>query len=227
MIGRALAVGLAALLFAAPVALADETSDEMGGVAIPSEEEEEEEEKEPANWARKGIYLEAGGEAIFEAFSSTTNRGKPISEVGGAVSGRLGWRAARPLSFEIQYERVFDLLCGTTASTPATPYCSDNNDANLMTVNVKYNFMASRRYQPFLRTGIGAIWGDLPGEWTRKSPVGTDSGQSGFVWRIGAGIDYGITEQWTASLWGGYVIPTQEFHRLNWGTVGVSIRYMF
>jgi opacity protein-like surface antigen len=218
MIGRALALGLASLFLATPAAFADEASDAMDGVAIPTEAEEEE-EKEPPNWARTGLYLEVDGEAIFEAFSSSTNRGKPISSVGGGLSVRAGWRPARPLAFELQYERVFDFFCGTTTDAS----CLDSNDANLITVNAKYNLLVERRYQPFIRTGFGAIWGDLPNSWTRK----VDPGQSSFVWKIGAGIDYAITERWFGSLYGDWVIPTQEFHRLNYGTLGLGIGYKF
>ena len=217
MIGRALALGLATLFVATPVAFADEASDAMDGVAIPGDAEEE--EQEPKVWTQTGLYLEFDGQAIFEAFSSSTNRGKPISETGGGLSVRAGWRAARPLAFELQYERVFDFFCGTTTSSD----CLSNNDANLITVNAKYIFLVERRYQPFIRTGFGAIWGDLPNSWTRK----LDPGQSAFVWKIGAGLDYAITEHWIASLFGDWVIPTQEFHRLSYGTFGAGIRYRF
>jgi opacity protein-like surface antigen len=206
MIGRALALGLTTLLFASQAVFADETPDSMGDVDIPAEEEEE---AEPPNWARTGLYLEFDGQFIADDFRQTTNRGKPKSGVGGGLAVRAGWRVGRPLAFEIAYERVFDLL--------------DDYDANLMTINAKYLILTDRRYQPFLRTGLGIIWGDLPMEWTRR-PDGT---QSAFVWKVGAGLDYAITEHWIASLYGDYVIPTQEFHKLNYGAVGLGVRYKF
>lgn len=212
MIGRALALGLTILLFAAPTAFADETSDEMGGVAIPSEdeaEEEPEEEAEPINWGRTGPYLEFDGQFIAEDFRQTTNRGKPNSSVTGGLAVRAGWRVGRPLAFEIAYERVFNLL--------------ESYDANLMTINVKYLMLTDRRYQPFIRTGLGIIWGELPMYWSRRP----DDTRSAFVWKIGAGLDYGITKNWIASLYGDYVIPTEEFHKLNYGAVGLGIRYKF
>jgi opacity protein-like surface antigen len=206
MIGRALALGLTTLLFASQAVFADETPDSMGDVDIPAEEEEE---AEPPNWARTGLYLEFDGQFIADDFRQTTNRGKPKSGVGGGLAVRAGWRVGRPLAFEIAYERVFDLL--------------DDYDANLMTINAKYLILTDRRYQPFLRTGLGIIWGDLPMSWTRR-PDGT---QSAFVWKVGAGLDYAITEHWIASLYGDYVIPTQEFHKLNYGAVGLGVRYKF
>ena len=208
MIGRAIALGLTTLLFASPAVFADETPDSMGDVEIPADEEEED-EAEPIDWGRSGLYLEFDGQFIAEDFRQTTNRGKPNSGVGGGLAVRAGWRVGHPLAFEIAYERVFSLL--------------DDNDVNLMTINAKYLILTDRRYQPFIRTGVGVIWGDLPMYWSRRP----DGGQSAFVWKIGGGLDYGITDHWIASLYGDYVIPTEEFHKLNYGAVGLGVRYKF
>lgn len=214
MIGRALALGLATLLLATPVAFADEASDSMADVDIPDEEEDE---AEPVNWGRTGLYLEAGGMVIVEDFRTRTNPPQAVSGTTGAISVRAGWRPGRPLAFEAQYERVWDLF--------------EANDANLITLNAKYLMLTDRRYQPFIRTGFGAIWGKLPHKWTRKGGTGASpeqlDAQSSFVWKIGGGLDYGITRHLTASLSADYVIPTQEFHRLNYWAVGFAARYKF
>ena len=205
MIGRALALALATLLFTAPVASAAEMANE------------------PVNWARHGNYLEAGGGVRFEQFRATTNRGTPTSGEGGNFSLTAGWRPADRMAFEIQYERVFSLYGGDPLVIPsAVQY-----DANVITINAKYFLFRGRRWQPFIRTGLGAIFGDLPSEWSRKSPPGTDSSQSSFLWKIGAGLDWPFSNHVTGSLYLDYVIPMQEFHKLNWVTLGAGVRYMF
>jgi opacity protein-like surface antigen len=163
----------------------------------------------PEDPSRTGVYLEAYGQLNIEDFHSTTNRGTPDSGIGGAVGFRAGWRAARPIAIEVTYERIFNLL--------------EENDANIVIVSGKYLMLLERRYQPFIRTGFGAIFGNLPTYWTRRN----GTWQSSFVWKIGAGLDYVITDHLIASLYGDYVIPTEEYHKLNFGAVGLGLRYKF
>lgn len=208
MIGRALALGLATLLFASSAAFADETADSVISL----------EGVEPVNWARTGVYLELNAAVSVEVFRDRNNpleggpdpsATKPDESTTGNIGFRAGWRAARPLAFEIQYERIFNLL--------------EKNDANLITLNARYLFLRDRRYQPFIRTGVGSIWGTLPSYWSRRS-AGT---QNAFVWRGGVGLDYGIDEHLTASAYVDYVIPTDEFHKLNFVSFGFGIRHKF
>lgn len=197
MIGRAFALGLALLLL----------------LAAPSAFAEEA-STEPVDWARRGVYLEMDAQLTIEDFRAPTNRPPQPSNTSGSFSMRAGWRPTLSLAFEVQYERLFDLY--------------DKNDANLITINAKLFVFKGKRYQPFIRTGFGAIWGDLPNEWTRKgTPDEALKTVNSFVWKIGAGFDYPLTESLSMSLFGDYVIPTEEFHRLNYAIVGFGLRHMF
>ena len=89
MIGRALALVLALLLFATQAAIAEEGSGE------------------PVNWSRTGLYLEFDGQLKIENFRTPTNRPKPDSATTGAFSLRAGWRPTQALAFELQYEYLF------------------------------------------------------------------------------------------------------------------------
>ncbi len=200
----ALTLAFALVFFAlsgAP-AFADEVESpgtiETPEAAEPVEAAEPEEPEEPAEYGRSGVYLELDGHVMVPVF----RKGRSGS-VSGGPGARAGWRVAGPFAVELQYEWNAEL---------------ESDAANLITVNGKVFAFSEKRIQPFVRIGLGVIFGDRPNHTDMKSS---------FVARFGIGGDYWITENWAATVYGDWVLPTDHFAYLNHFSIGSGIRYRF
>ena len=176
------------------------TADDVGGsdIPVPSSSGSVAEEEPAPDYARRGVHLEVDGQAMVNVFRG----GEPGHAASGGVGARAGWHVGSRVAVELQYEWIDQL---------------QNDSANLMTINGKI-FILTGRIQPFARVGLGAIFGDVPGESSMKSS---------FVARFGLGGDFWIDENWAVTVFADYVLPTSHFHRLNFISTGAGIRYRF
>ena len=158
---------------------------------------EEHEAAEDADYGRAGVYLEVGGQAMLPVF-----RGQSNGDPSGGVTARAGWRVGSRVAVELHYEWDYRLR---------------NNSSNVITADAKV-FILTGRIQPYARAGLGVIFGRVEG---------TGGTQSSFAARFGTGLDYWLTENWAATVYGDFVLPTDHFHRLNYFTAGLGGRYRF
>ena len=151
-----------------------------------------------ADFTRTGVYLELGGQAMLPVY-----RHQSSGSASGGVTARAGWRAARPFALELHYEWNEDVA---------------DHAVNLITVDGKVLVYTEGAIQPFVRVGVGAIFGHLD-----------DRGglSSSFVARFGVGTDYWLTDNVAASIFGDFVLPMGHFHYLNTFSVGAAARYTF
>ena len=157
----------------------------------------DDEEEDAPDYARRGIYLELDGQAMVNLFRG----GEPGGNSGG-VGARAGWHIGSRVAAELQYEWIDEL---------------QSDSANLITINGKI-FILTGRIQPFVRVGLGAMFGHLPQFSEMKSS---------FVARFGLGGDFWIDENWAVTVFADYIVPTDHYHRLNFISTGAGIRYRF
>jgi len=204
----ALPLAFALVIFALPAApgSADEveapTSMEniqrMIEAFTPAEPTEPEEPAEPIDYGRSSVYLELDGHVTVPIFRRGRN-----GNVSGGPGARAGWRVAGPFAVELQYQWNANL---------------ESDPANLITVNGKILVFTEKRIQPFVRIGLGAIFGDRPDYPDMKSS---------FVARFGLGADYWVNKNWAATFFGDFVLPTDHFADLTHFNIGSGVRYRF
>lgn len=191
----ALTLAFALVFFALPPtsASADEI-ESPGDIETPEPVEPD----EPVDYGRSGVYLELDGHVMIPVF-----RHGRSGSVSGGPGARAGWRVAGPFAVELQYQWNAKF---------------DTDPANLITVNGKVLILTDRRIQPFVRVGVGAIFGNTPAYSDMKSS---------FVARFGLGADYWVTKNWAATLFGDFVLPTDHFAYLTHFSIGTGLRYRF
>ena len=153
---------------------------------------------EPIDYGRSSVYLELDGHVMVPVF-----RNGHSGSVSGGPGARAGWRVAGPFAVELQYQWNADL---------------ESDPVNLITVNGKVLVFTEKRVQPFVRVGLGTIFGNRPGHSDMKSS---------FVARFGLGADYWVTKNWAATVFGDFVLPTDHFAYLTHFSIGTGLRYRF
>ena len=194
----ALTLASALVFFGLPGAPSSADEIESPGTIETPNAVEPEEPEEPADYGRSGVYLELDGHVMVPVF-----RNGHSGSVSGGPGARAGWRVAGPFAVELQYQWNADL---------------ESDPVNLITVNGKVLVFTEKRVQPFVRVGLGTIFGNRPGHSDMKSS---------FVARFGLGADYWVTKNWAATVFGDFVLPTDHFAYLTHFSIGTGLRYRF
>jgi len=215
-------LGAAALLLlgASPV-VADEVEGDDTYSAPDEDEsadEEAEDEGEARKWGRPGAYVGLGGFYALQNFRGTQNVNNLLIPLQGMSDGngldaRLGYRINRWASFEwfFAWATGFDRKVS-------------GGSADLQT----YGYGMSAKFyptdwivQPYAVAGFGGL----------TTSLGTNTGgsdvETGFLGRVGAGVDFYVTPNIVVEVEGTYLMsagPTSDF---RYAMLGGNLQYRF
>lgn len=192
---RVIVCSLAALLMAAPAAMAQD--DEDLGDLVSRRPPRKAAAEEAADPARTGVYIGLGGTYAIENFDAP-----------GGFNNGLGFnfRVGRRFHSHVAGELEIEKFSGFNGN--GVEY-----DAWIMGLNAK-GFLLTGEWQPYLLAGIGFSDGEVSGT--------TNDSEEGFVTRFGGGVDYYLTDNVLASVDLTYVLNIGDLKdfdaiALSWG----------
>ena len=157
-------------------------------------------------YARTGFYVGLGGTVGVDNFDS----GPAEFDASLGLNALGGYRFHPRIAGELQYEWT-------------SGFEGSNNPlevvGNLFTVNGRV-YLLTDRIQPNLLAGIGFLSAEA-------SAFGASIGDTGFAARLGAGVDYYVTENLALALDGSYVFTTGGVDGLDYGSFDWGFRYRF
>ena len=185
------------------------------------------------NFQRPGVYLGVSGAFGIGLFQTQVEASLPPSankNLGNSagVNARIGYRILPWLALETQYEWLdrFTVFPNPSTSVVFTP--------NTVTGNLRL-ILPFGQIQPYALAGVGV------GVWSadRQLVNSNDSVSStGFAYRLGAGVDFYLSENWILGIEGTGVLNTQtlgfdetrvpfELNGLDYFSVAAGIAYRF
>ena len=170
----------------------------------------------PSEQSREGIYVGIGGLYALENFDRDAALDNPLMplDIDGKDTGgpqvRLGYRFHPRFAGELlfQYYADFNLSTGDNS-------IDDDFGGWTLTYNVKAYALLGR-IQPYGVLGIGALVFD--------EKHGSDSG---FVARLGGGLDLYLTDKIVFDFEIAYVLPTGSIDDLPFATFGAGIQFRY
>ena len=193
-------------------------------LASPAAAQEEEPEWDDSYYpfAREGIYFGLSAHYALENFDTDPSVSVPgvgtsgSAEDAGGFGFRLGYRAHPRVAAEIlfQYFWGFEIQNSVTAGGTSSS-ATDEFDGFGLTANAKfYAFLG--RLQPYGVVGVGGLSFD-----NKK-----DDG-SGFIARIGGGLDLYISDSFLIDAEIAYVFPGGSMSELQFATFAVGVQYRY
>lgn len=157
------------------------------------------------DYGRPGLYAGVNGVAAFDSIDGVPG---DLLDNGIGASGRVGYRFMPMIAGELQVEYSGDFIdcCGADLSE------------TLVTVNGKVYFL-QQRFQPYALVGLGGGFVDTSGL------GGLD--ESGFVAKVGGGLDFYINESFGVMFDAVYNIGTGDLDEFNYTSLGWGLFVRF
>jgi len=195
--------------------------------------DEDEEDDGDADFSRAGFYLSLSGiygADTFEDDLQDTLQSKLGStarvDVEGnfGVSGVVGYRFMPNLAAELEAEWIANMDIDSSLST--IRIAEGEISPVTVTANAKA-ILPVDRFQPFVLVGVGVMTADVKDKGLNGFNLSNHERRTGFAMRLGAGLDFYVTEHWAADIGVDYVLPFGDVDEITYVSIGLGVKYRF
>ena len=206
-------------------------ADEPSAAPVEIEPLPAETEPPPAqhDFTRDGWYVQAQGIYALENFGDTGNYSTGGLDVDNTYGFNVeaGYRVARLFALGAEFEWVYAF------GNEDSPTADSGELLRIGTQSVGIPFRlyplarlfdpgsVANRFQPFIKLAPTWMWAD------REILREEDKGKGGFVGRMGAGVDFYITENFVIATSALYNWPTAAIDSLGYWSFGAGLQYRF
>ncbi len=170
-------------------------------------------------YAREGFYIGLGAQFALENFDKDPaidvpgNESDITADDGGGVELRAGYRVNPYVAGEVLFQYYWGFEVRDRAGALAGQ--NDSFDGWTLTANAKL-YPLLGRIQPYGLAGIGGIvFNEKQGE------------DSGFVARLGGGVDFYLTDRLVLDLEVAYLFPASPISELQFATFAAGLQYRY
>jgi hypothetical protein len=165
---------------------------------------------------RTGLYLGAGAFWAPENFDDDGDL-KVDNSRGGMA--HVGYRLHRYIAIDARFDYLDDFDLETSTATGSV-------DGYAMTGNIRFFFL-TKRFQPWVGIGGGAIVTDVKGRDLSGMPVNTDGTETDPLLRFGGGIDFYLTPHLVLTLESAYNSVGGDRDSISYGQLGAGLDFRF
>lgn len=187
----------------------------------------------PPIYGDTGVYAQVGGLNGFQTFRNAD--GVDVENTFG-VNLAVGMRFHPRVSGELELDYLVGFDVNEVPEPPgSTTQVALEIPGVLVTGNAK-GYLLTGRFQPYAVGGIGFMYADLRSRnavtiecaiWYCFNNRAVIRDDVVFAARLGAGVDFWITENWALNLESSYVLPTGDLADLRFVNLSWGVSYRF